>query len=121
MLDRGGELDELPAEGARRGDVELEAILQASRDMGGGLAQGPAVRAWRHEHTALVIGVAVPLDKSGLLKSLQQRGEGAAVEAEAVAQCPHGDGLGCLPQNQHGHVLGISDPQRFQQRSIGTD
>lgn len=120
-FDGGGEFDELLAQGEHGGDVELEPLLQASRDVSGLVAQRPTGRGERNEDAALVLGIAVPLNQPGLLQSLQQRGERAAVKAKAVAQRPDRDRFRFLPKGQHGHVLRVGEPEWLEQRPVGAD
>lgn len=94
------------AVGAHTGRYAARLLLQRAARRGEGDAHAPLVRA-----------VAGALQPARSFEALEQRGERAGIEEQALADA--GDGqIVLLPQHQEHQVLGVGEAQGIQQRLV---
>lgn len=72
-----------------------------------------------HHYHPFVIGLPVALHIAHGFQLLQHRGQGPGIQVQPFSQVTHGDGL-FFPEHHHGHILGVGEPDFFQEGGIGS-
>ena len=99
------------------GHIALRGLQHASRDALGAGLELSAVGRQADQHPALVGRIAQAGQQPGGLHALEQRGQGAGVQAQPFAEFGHGQAI-TLPQHQQGQVLRVGQAQLIEQRLV---